>query len=179
MDLVENSKNHEKSGKTNVGSPFCMMGNFTKFLRILRSKMNATRPHVVRAPSKHVAKTKNRSGPEQTCSENRRGNTVSPKGNMISAKGNMISAKGNMLSAKGNMVFSKGNVISPRENTVFHKGNMFSAKQNCQKNAYVRFRYGLRHRNTVFPKGNMIYGPRRKLKKSRKIREKKCRRREK
>ena len=134
--------------------------------------MNATRPHVVRAPSKHVAKTKNRSGPEQTCSENRSGNTVSPKGNMISAKGNM-------LSAKGNMVFSKGNVISPRENTVFHKGNMFSAKQNCQKNAYVRFRYGLRHRNTVFPKGNMIYGPRRKLKKSRKIREKKCRRREK
>ena len=87
---------------------------------------------VVRAPSKHVPKTKNLSGPEQTCSENRSGNTVSPKGNMFSAKGNMLSAKGNMIPLKGNMVLPKGNMAftlaGARAN--YGRRNMFARGPN-------------------------------------------------
>ena len=82
------------------------------------------------------------SGPEQTCSENRKffrapskhvpkvqvqsaaslkGNTASAKGNTVPAIRNTISANGHTVSANGNTIFAKGNTVSVKGNAVSHK----------------------------------------------------------
>ena len=82
------------------------------------------------------------SGPEQTCSENRKffrapskhvpkvqvQSAASLKGNTVSAEGNTVPAKGNSISANGDTVSIKGTTISAKGNTVSAKGNAVSPK---------------------------------------------------
>ena len=86
-------------------------------INYFKSKFNATRQHVVRAPSKHV--------PKRRCGDvvSAKRNVVSPQGNRVSAKGNVVSAEGNVVSRKGNRVPAKGNVVSAEGNVVSRKGS--------------------------------------------------------
>ena len=88
----------------------------TRFYELCEAKTNATRPKVVRAPTKHVPATRVGSGPDR----NRvplKGNMFSPKGNILFAIGNMFSPTGNMYSPKGNM-FSLGETRFPLKETL-------------------------------------------------------------
>ena len=82
----------------------------TRFYELCEAKTNATRPKVVRAPTKHVPATRVGSGPDR--------NRVSLKGNMFSPKGNMYSPKGNMFSL-GETRFPLKETLSPLNETCF------------------------------------------------------------
>ena len=95
----------------------------TRFYELCEAKTNATRPKVVRAPTKHVPATRVGSGPDR--------NRVSLKGNMFSPKGNIFFAKGNMFYPTGNMYSPKGNMFSLGETRFPLKETLSPLNETC------------------------------------------------